>query len=128
MFPGDGKAVNGHEDFDKLKTAKTVFVQDNYDVFGDGSVRIRTAYGHTPGGIVLVVNLKNTGNVILAGDLWHYNEELKLHKITDREAKTEAPQSRAKIEKLANDIHAQIWIAHSMDVFRKLKRSPEYYD
>jgi glyoxylase-like metal-dependent hydrolase (beta-lactamase superfamily II) len=128
MFPGDGKAVNGHEDFDQLKTAKTVFVTDNYDVFGDGSVRIRNAFGHTPGSIVLVVKLKNTGNVILAGDLWHYMEELKLHKITDREAKTEAPQSRAKIEKLAGELNAQIWIAHNMDLWRKLKHSPAYYD
>ena len=39
----------------------------DYDVFGDGSVVIKAAYGHTPGHQVLYLKLPRTGPVLLAG-------------------------------------------------------------
>ena len=42
------------------------------DVFGDGTVLIKAAPGHTPGHQVLYVKLPKTGAVVLSGDLYHY--------------------------------------------------------
>src|SRR5262249_7995283 len=57
--------------FEKLRGAKVVKLKGDHDVFGDGSVLIKSAPGHTPGHQVLVVRLPNTGPVILSGDMVH---------------------------------------------------------
>src|SRR5450759_3029232 len=44
------------------------------DVFGDGSVMILRAPGHTPGHQALLVRLKEKGPVILVGDAAHFHE------------------------------------------------------
>jgi len=50
-----------------LSNAKTILIETNqYDVFGDDSVVIKFAPGHTPGHQMLLLGLKNTGPVLLA--------------------------------------------------------------
>src|ERR1700733_14934168 len=44
------------------------------DVFSDGTVQMLNTPGHTPGHHVLLVNLKETGPVILSGDMAHFRE------------------------------------------------------
>jgi N-acyl homoserine lactone hydrolase len=64
------------EYFAALKNSKTVILkEDEYDVFADGTVVIKSAPGHTPGHQVLFVKLAKTGPVLIAGDLYHYPEE-----------------------------------------------------
>jgi len=46
------------------------------DVFGDGSVVIKGMPGHTPGHSSLLVRLPDTGNVMLTGDLYHFEEQI----------------------------------------------------
>jgi glyoxylase-like metal-dependent hydrolase (beta-lactamase superfamily II) len=125
--PGDGPGSFAG-DFKDLKTAKTVFVGPDYDVFGDGTVVIKQAFGHSPGHAVLAVKLRDTGNILLAGDLWHYPEELSLHRIGEHDAKTATPQAREAIEAWAKAHNAQIWGAHFMTVFAKARKSPGYYE
>ena len=48
-----------------------MIIDGDYDVFGDGSVTIKAAPGHTPGHQVLVVRLPKTGPVMLSGDMVH---------------------------------------------------------
>lgn len=57
--------------FDKLRGAKTVKLNGDHDVFGDGSVTIKAAPGHTVGHQVLVVRLPRSGPVMLSGDMVH---------------------------------------------------------
>ena len=59
--------------FSALKTAKTTILdKDEYDVFGDGTVVIKSAPGHTPGHQVLFLKLKKFGPLVVAGDLYHF--------------------------------------------------------
>jgi N-acyl homoserine lactone hydrolase len=44
------------------------------DIFGDGSVVMMRAPGHTPGHSILLVQLKEKGAVLLTGDLVHFRE------------------------------------------------------
>lgn len=52
------------------------FARD-HDVFGDGSVTILAMPGHTPGHGALLVRLPETGNVLLTGDLYHFEAQIE---------------------------------------------------
>jgi N-acyl homoserine lactone hydrolase len=113
-----------------LKNSKTVILtKDEYDVFGDGKVIIKSAPGHTPGHQVLILKLAKTGNVMVAGDLYHYPEERTTHNVPTFEYnKEQSLASRAMIEDYIKKNHTQMWIEHDFTASMKLKKSPEYYE
>ena len=86
--------------FSELKAAKTILIdRDDYDVFGDGTVVIKSTPGHTPGHQVLVVKLPKSGTIVLAGDLYHYPEERRAQKFPTFEFNVEKSRaSRAQVE------------------------------
>jgi N-acyl homoserine lactone hydrolase len=116
--------------YSALKNSKTVIIATrDYDVFGDGSVVIKSAPGHSPDHQVLFVKLAKTGPVLLSGDLYHYPEERKLNRVPATEfnaAQTIA--SRAAIEAFLKQSGAQLWIEHDFTGNAKLKKSPAFYD
>jgi glyoxylase-like metal-dependent hydrolase (beta-lactamase superfamily II) len=62
-------------------TAKTTLIEsDQFEVFGDSSVVIEFAPGHTPGHQMLPVRLKNTAPVLLSGELYHFPQERTLNR------------------------------------------------
>ncbi len=113
-----------------LKNAKTIIIKkDEYDVFGDGSVIMKSAPGHSPDHQVLYLKLAKTGPVLLSGDLWHYPEERKF----DRYPKTDfdvaqTKASRAVIEAYLKRTGAQLWIQHDYLANQKLKKAPQFYE
>jgi N-acyl homoserine lactone hydrolase len=116
--------------FEGLANSKTIVLNgEDHDVFGDGTVVIKFAPGHTPGHQALFLKLAQTGNVLLAGDLYHYPEE-KTHNafpIFDSD-KAETAKSRAKMEDFAEQNHAQLWIQHDYTAGAKRKIAPAFYD
>ena len=116
--------------FSALKNSKTVFItKAEYDVFGDKTVVIKAAPGHSPGHQVLFLRLAKTGPIVLSGDLYHYPEERELHKIPTTEfnaAQTVA--SRAAVEAFLKKTGAQLWIQHDYTANAKLKKAPEFYE
>jgi N-acyl homoserine lactone hydrolase len=58
-----------------------VFNGKDHDVFGDGTVVIKSTPGHTPGPQSLFLKLANTGDVQLSGALYHYPEEITYKKV-----------------------------------------------
>ena len=74
--PTSRRASSSRHTYSALKNAKTrILNNEDFDVFGDGTVVIKSTPGHTPGHQVLFVRLPKTGPVVLAGDLYHYPEE-----------------------------------------------------
>lgn len=130
MFAAKPAGIIQQATFSALKNSKTVLLHgQDYDVFGDGSVIIKSAPGHTPGHQVLLVNLKQTGPVLVAGDLYHYPEE----RFTDKTPTFEfnhkqSLASRAAIEAFVKKTGAQLWIEHDQATFAKLKKAPAYYE
>jgi N-acyl homoserine lactone hydrolase len=116
--------------FSALKNSKTVFIEkEEYDVFGDKTVIIKAAPGHSPGHQVLFLKLAKTGPVVVSGDLYHYPEERKLNKVPTTEfnaAQTVA--SRAAIEAFLKKSGAQLWIQHDYTANAKLRKAPEFYE
>ena len=130
MFADKPPALVDPKNYDLLKNAKTVLItQDEYDVFGDGKVIIKYAPGHTPGHQVLILHLAKTGNVMLAGDLYHYPEERFSGRVPTFEYnKEQSLASRDMIEDYCKKTHTQLWIEHDYIANSKLKKSPQYYD
>jgi N-acyl homoserine lactone hydrolase len=130
MFAEKPPALVDPAVYSQLKTSKTVILAtDEYDVFGDGTVIIKYAPGHTPGHQVLILKLAKTGKVMLAGDLYHYPEERKLNRVPTFEFnKEQSLASRAMIEEYVKRTGTQLWIEHDFAANSKLKKSPKYYD
>jgi glyoxylase-like metal-dependent hydrolase (beta-lactamase superfamily II) len=116
--------------FADLKNAKTTIIDNaDHDVFGDGTVVIKSAPGHTPGHQVLFLKLKKFGPLIVAGDLYHYPEEKTMNRFPSFEWNKEASaKSRAAIDAFQTKTKAQLWIEHDAATNAKLKKAPEYYE
>jgi len=116
--------------FSALKDAKTTIIKrDDFDVFGDGTVIIKFAPGHTPGHQVLFLKLAKTGPVLVAGDLYHYPEERTTGNVPTFEYnKEQSLASRAKIEAFLKQSNAKLWIEHDKATFDTLKKSPAFYE
>jgi N-acyl homoserine lactone hydrolase len=117
--------------FDKIKDSKSISLdKDEYDVFGDGTVILKAAPGHSPGHQVLVLNLATTGRVMIAGDLYHYPQERTFHRPPpDTEFNVQqSAASRVMVEEYLKRTKTEIWIEHDFVANAKLKKSPAYYD
>jgi N-acyl homoserine lactone hydrolase len=116
--------------YSALKNSKTVIItKDEHDVFGDGTVLIKSTPGHSPDHQVLFLKLVKTGPILLSGDLYHYPEERKLNRVPTTEfnaAQTVA--SREAVERFLKKTGAQLWIQHDFVANAKLKKAPEFYD
>ena len=95
------------------------------DVFGDGSVVVLRAPGHTPGHSILLVNLKELGAVLLTGDLVHFRENYDSGGIPsfnfDRAA---TAASIDRLKKTAANLRATVIIQHDMRDIGKLPAFP----
>jgi len=116
--------------YSALKNSKTVIItSSDYDVFGDGTVVIKSTPGHSPDHQSLYVKLAKTGPVLLSGDLYHYPEERKLHLIPTTEFNaSQTIASRAAVESFLEKSRAQLWIQHDFTANAKLKKTPAFYE
>lgn len=116
--------------YSSLRNSKTlILTETDYDVFGDGTVIIKSAPGHTPGHQVLFVNLSKTGPVLLSGDLYHYPEERTRGRIPKKEFDPEQTiASRTAIEAFLKKTGAHLWIQHDYIGNTKLRKAPAYYE
>jgi glyoxylase-like metal-dependent hydrolase (beta-lactamase superfamily II) len=130
MFANPPSQRTEPDNYSALRESKTVIIKTrDYDVFGDGSVIIKSAPGHSPDHQVLFVKLANTGPVLLSGDLYHYPEERKLKRVPTTEFnRDQTALSRAEIEAFLKQTGAQLWIEHDFTGNAKLKKAPEWYD
>jgi N-acyl homoserine lactone hydrolase len=130
MFTDPPSPRTEPRNFSALKNSKTVYLTtDEYDVFGDKTVIIKAAPGHSPGHQVLFLKLRTTGPVLLSGDLYHYPDERRLQKIPTTEFNADQTvASRRTIEAFLKTTGAQLWIQHDLLANAKLKKSPEFYE
>ena len=128
MFGKTARSYPWFTQYSALEHSKTTLLVGDHDVFGDGSVVVIATPGHTEGHCSLLVRLKNTGPVVLSGDLYHYAEERERNRMPDEEKSTGTVESRKKVEDLVRKSGAQLWIGHSMEFFRTVRKSPAWYD
>lgn len=130
MFADKPTATTQPSSYSALRKSKTLILStDEHDVFGDGTVIIKWAPGHTPGHQVLYLKLAKTGGVVLSGDLYHYPEERTLDRVPAFDFNEEQTRaSRVMIEGFLKKTGAQLWIQHDFIGNAKLKKSPNFYE
>ena len=111
-----------------IKERPTQVLSGDHDVFGDGTVQLIAADGHTPGHQVLFVDLAETGPVVLSGDLYHFqfsrvNRAVPLFNV-DAERTL---QSIDKVEALVTMTGADFWLPHDASLFESQQKAPGFY-
>jgi N-acyl homoserine lactone hydrolase len=130
MFSDAKRDIRSPETYSQLKGAKRITLNDeDHDVFGDGTVIIKTAPGHTPGHQMLFLKLARFGPLLLAGDLYHLPEERTLDRVPtfDFDAAM-TRQTRRKVDAFLHQTGATMWIQHDPPTYARLKKAPQYYD
>jgi len=129
MFSDKATGTSRPQTYAALKNSKTIIITtDEHDVFGDGTVILKAAPGHTPGHQVLYVNLPETGPVVLSGDLYHYQAERTMGKYPTFEFdKNQTRVSRAAVDTFLTKTKARLWIQHDLTAHTALKKAPQYY-
>lgn len=111
------------------KTVKADLFVGDRDVFGDGSVQILSAPGHTPGSAVLLLDLKKSGPVVLSGDLYHTPDNHQHHRVPAfNTSRAETLASFDRVDAIVKRRKARLVIQHSPDHFAKLPAFPAYLD
>jgi N-acyl homoserine lactone hydrolase len=130
MFQEKPAGIIRPEHYSALRNAKTrILDNENLDIFGDGTVVVMPAPGHTPGHQVLVVKLAKTGPVMLSGDLYHYPEEITTGRVPTFEFSAE--QSAATRKRLATFLKqtgTQLWIEHDIATHAKYPKAPAFLE
>jgi glyoxylase-like metal-dependent hydrolase (beta-lactamase superfamily II) len=130
MFVEPPPRLSSSAQYSRLKDAKTILLKGaDHDVFGDGTVVVKYAPGHTPGHQMLFLKLAKTGPVLLAGDLYHYPEERTLDRVPSFDFdRNQTRETRKKTEQFLKTSGAQLWIQHDMALHEKLKRAPDFIE
>jgi len=109
--------------------AKKIVFDGDHDVFGDASVRILRAPGHTPGSSVLVLRLARAGHVIISGDLYHSHEAVDKSLVPgSNDSRADTLASMDRVQRLARNLKARLVIHHDGDDFRGMPRFPGFLD
>jgi glyoxylase-like metal-dependent hydrolase (beta-lactamase superfamily II) len=106
--------------------AKAEPVDADHDVFGDGNVVMLKMPGHTPGEMSLLVRLKETGPVVLSGDVVHFEEQLARRGVPgfnwDRGASL---ASMERLTAIVKNLKAKLVIQHDETNIGKLPAFPK---
>jgi N-acyl homoserine lactone hydrolase len=113
-----------------LGTPKRLQLLDgDTDVFGDGSVTLISTPGHTPGSQSLLVHLKNSGFIILSGDVVHLEGNFEKNIVPA--LNTDKAMSIASMDKVRGMIatyRAKLFINHDKAQSDTLRLLPAFYD
>jgi len=115
--------------FENLRTSRVVKLNGDHDVFGDGSVLIKAAPGHTPGHQVLVVRLPKSGPVMLSGDMVHlvYSWENRIvpsFNFDVAQSQRTLDEMKAYVAKTGT----KLWVNHDMEQHQAIPKAPRYVE
>ncbi len=119
---------NNADNFNAIKELLNVRkLKGDHDVFGDGSVVIKSMPGHTPGHQVLYLDMAENGPTLLTGDLYHLyeNREHKRVPIFNFDV-DQTLKSMDVFEAFAEEKNAKVYLQHQIEDFNKMPRAPEY--
>lgn len=132
FIPGDVAALRSAVGVTKPNAIPMLILEKtDLDIFGDGSVVVKRARGHTKGGQMLIVRLPNTGTVILTGDAAYFRDNV-LKSLPPNLALAYDPAGIMRgyewIRYMMASEGADFFTSHDPDAFKAYKKAPEYYD
>lgn len=111
-----------------LARAKVLEPEDDYDVFGDGTVKTLKMPGHTAGHRALMVRLPKSGVLLISGDLYHTRQNYEkglVPRVNDRAATLASMDRFARLQK---NTGARVVVQHSPEDFASMPPFPEFLD
>lgn len=113
-----------------LGTPKNLqLIDGDTDVYGDGSVTLVATPGHTPGHQSLLVHLKNSGFIMLSGDVAHSEGNFEKDIVPSlNTSKADSIASMEKVRHLVAFYQAKFFINHDKSQTDALKLVPAFYD
>ena len=102
--------------------------EDDYDVFGDGTVKTLKTPGHTPGHRSLIIKLPNTGVVLITGDLYHTRQNYEKNLVPRINDRTNTMASMDRVSRITANTKARVVIQHSPEDFAAMPAFPKYLD
>ena len=115
--------------FEKLRGAKVVKLNGDHDVFGDGSVVIKSTPGHTIGHQSLFVRLPKTGPVLLSGDLTHLMENWQAKRSPWFNFDlVQSTRSMNEMEQFMALTGAKLWINHDRAQNAAIPKAPAFVE
>jgi N-acyl homoserine lactone hydrolase len=104
-------------------------IEGDLDVFGDGSATLISTPGHTPGHQSLLIHLRNSGFILLSGDVAHsqYNFDKDIVPSLNTD-KTASIASMERVRKLIAVYNAKLFINHDKSQTDQLRQLPAFYD
>ena len=115
--------------FEKIRANPVVKLAGDHDVFGDGSVTLKAAPGHTPGHQVLAVRLPKSGLVVLSGDMAHLTDNWKAKRVPSFNFDQQASvRSMNEIEAFMAKTGARLWINHDREANAAIPKAPAHLE
>ena len=115
--------------YDKLRANPIVRLDGDHDVFGDGTVKILSTPGHTPGHQSLLVRPPKRGPVILSGDMVHLQDNWTQRRVPAFNfSREQSVQSMEKVAALMKQTGAQLWINHDKAQSDSIPKAPAYIE
>jgi glyoxylase-like metal-dependent hydrolase (beta-lactamase superfamily II) len=115
--------------FEKLRAAKVVRLNGDHDVFGDGSVVIKSAPGHTPGHQSLFVRLPKSAPVLLSGDMVHIQSNWDAKRAPSFNFNgPQSVQSMNEMDAFMKSTGARLWINHDMAQSQGIPKAPAFVE
>lgn len=111
-----------------LDQATVISTDEDYDIFGDGTVTTLKTPGHTPGHRSLVVKLPKSGVVLITGDLYHTRQNYQkglVPRINDR------PNTLSSMDRFARikaNMNARVVIQHAPEDYASMPAFPKFLD
>lgn len=131
FIPGDVAALRSAVGVKKPNAIPMLILEGDLDIFGDNSVVVKRARGHTKGGQMLVVRLPNTGTTILTGDAAYFRDNVTKSLPPNIALAYDPPgimRGYEWIRYMMASEGADFFTSHDPDVFKTYKKAPEYYD
>ncbi len=111
--------------YDQLRHNPVVKLHGDHDVFGDGSVVIKSTPGHTIGHQALLVRLPRTGPVLLSGDLVHFEDNWVSKRVPSMNYNREqSEQTMRAVEAFLAETKARLWINHDWAQSERIPKAP----
>lgn len=132
FIPGDTAVLRSKVGSGKPNAMKMLILDnEDKDLFGDGSVIVKSARGHTKGHQMMLIRLPKKGSTILTGDNVYFRENVE----------KSIPPNLVLAYDPAGIMRAYEWIrymqategadyftAHDPEAFKAMKKAPEYYE
>lgn len=115
--------------YGRLSANPVVKLNGDYDVFGDGTVVIKSTPGHTIGHQSLFVRLPRTGPVVLSGDMAHLLENWEQARVPGMNVNPEqSTKSMQAMRAFIAQTGAQLWINHDKAQNSRIPKAPAYVE